>query len=305
MAVSDITAFGVQPSGFSRKPLAQILSDLEAELAHPSRFGPGVIQTPESPLGQINGALAEAIASVWELAESAYASIDPDQAQGARLDILARLRLLERAEGEADATLRADVTNAGRARIDMSDMIRAIKALTGVTYAVAWVNDADAPDANGVPAHNVSVAVVGGIDAEIAKVIRAYVVPGVGSYGNTRADVMIDGFCRTIWFMRPAPVRVRLSLAVTTRNDRQWCPPPSAVAMKTAIIEELTASMRNGDDMTLHALTVALSCRFPNVEITAAQAALGTAALGALPLAIAFSEIATFVADDIAIATTP
>lgn len=303
MAVTDLTTYGVTPSGFARKPFAQILADLEAALAAPSRFGPGVIQTPESPLGQINGALAEAISSLWELAEATYASIDPDQAEGARLDILARLRLLERADGEADATLRADVTNAGRARIDMSDMIRAIKAITGVTYAVAWVNDGDTTDANGVPPHSVSVAAMGGDDAAIASAIRAYVVPGVGSYGNTRVDVTIDGFCRALWFVRPAPVRVRLSLTVATQNDRNGCPPPSAVAMKTALVEELAASLRNGDDVTLHRLNVALSCRFQNVEITAAQAARGDATLASLPLAIGFDEIATIAATDIAIAT--
>lgn len=303
MAVTDMTAYGVTPAGFARKPLAEILADIEAALAAPSRFGPGVIQTPESPLGQINGAMAEAIGTLWELAEGVYASIDPDQAEGARLDILARLRLLVRADGELDGPLRADVTNAGRARVDMSDLIRALKAVAGVTYAVAWVNDASAVDANGVPGHSVAVAVRGGDDVSIANAIRAYVVPGIGTYGNTRADVTIDGFCRTIWFVRPAPIRVRLALTAATRSDRNGCPAPSAVAMKTALVEELTAAMRNGDDVTLHALMVALSCRFPNVEITAAQAARNDDPLSAVPLAIAFNEIATFSADDITIAT--
>ena len=62
-----MTDYGVQPTGFVRKPLAVILAEIESSLI--TEFGPGVIQTPQSPLGQINGTFADIMAEMWELFE--------------------------------------------------------------------------------------------------------------------------------------------------------------------------------------------------------------------------------------------
>lgn len=297
-----MTTYGVVPTGFARKPLSVILEEIEA--ANRVAFGNGVIQDAESPLGQLNGVFAEASAKLWENAEGAYQSYDPDQAEGTRLEVLARLRLLERALGESDAAFRQAITNAGRARIDMADLVRAIRGITGVTYAAAFVNDSNATDANGIAPHSVSVAVLGGDDALIAQAIRTYVVPGVGTDGNTRSDINVDGLCRTIFFTRPTIKRVVLSLTVSVSADRNGCPPPSAVAMKTAIVEELSGDAQplNGFDVTMHLLRTALSCRFPNVEVVSGQAAVFGDPLASLPLTIPFEWIAAFAVADITIA---
>ncbi|WP_377838694.1 hypothetical protein [Bosea sp. UC22_33] len=117
-------AYGVDPSGFVLKRLPEILAEIEA--ANVATFGPGVIQTDQSPLGQLNGLHADIAASVWELALSVYQALDPDQAEGVNLDRIAKLRLLTRAPGESDIDFRNAITNAGRARIDMSDLSQAL-----------------------------------------------------------------------------------------------------------------------------------------------------------------------------------
>ena len=52
-----MTDYGVQPTGFVRKPLSVIKADMEA--MNRAEFGSNVIQTPQSPLGQIVGILSE------------------------------------------------------------------------------------------------------------------------------------------------------------------------------------------------------------------------------------------------------
>ena len=82
--------YGVQSEGFVRKPLSIVLAEIESALI--TEFGPGFVQTPQTPMGQINGIFAEAVAKLWEHAEDIYQSYDPDQAEGTRLDTLGRLR---------------------------------------------------------------------------------------------------------------------------------------------------------------------------------------------------------------------
>jgi hypothetical protein len=294
--------FGVTPQGFARKRLPDILTDIEADAR--TAFGAGVIQTPQSPLGQWNGLAALLASKMWEIAEGVYQSSDPDQAEGVRLEGLARLRLVERFAGETDESLRLAITNAGRARIDMADLNRSVRNIAGVTWAHITVNDSTVEDANGIPPQTVSVAVIGGDDAEIAAQVRAYVVPGIGTHGNVQASTVIEGYCRTVNLTRPVDRQVSLSLTVETWPGAGGCPPPTVVAMAQAISEQLSGDRRpaNGADIDLHMLQVALSCRFPNVRIVTAQAAFGPAFLpGPLPLAVGFFEIAAITASNITI----
>jgi len=215
--------YGVLPTGYARKPLAVILAEIEQRMI--DLFGPNVVQTAQSPLGQINGLFADLSAQLNEHAEDVYQSYDPDQAEGVRLEMLAKLRLLERGEGEADASFRQAITNAGRARIDVQDLLRAVQNVEGVTYAQVFVNDTASTDDNGLEPHSISVAALGGDDVEIALAVRTYVVPGIGTSGNTRVDTVKDGYCRSIWFVRPTPVPITLTVTVIRRYDRLGCPP--------------------------------------------------------------------------------
>lgn len=297
--------FGTVPQGFNRKPLPTILAEVEAE--NVTTFGPDVIQSPQSPLGQLNGLFANLTAILWELAEDTYQSYDPDQADGVRLETLGRMRLIERALGETDASLRQAITNAGRARIDMQDITRALAGLTGVSYVQVFVNDAATSDVNGIPSHSVAVAVLGGDDDDVARTVRDYVVPGVGTYGNTRVDTTIDGFCRSIWLIRPTLVPITLTVHVKVRNDRNGCPPPAPSAIAVGLAQELSGAQApvNGDDVTAYLVRSALERRYGNVEFVSAQASRKPAAVGALPLAIGFFEIATFAAADVTIVVDP
>lgn len=301
-----MTTYGTTPVGFVRKPLADILADIEEKAA--VVFGAGVIQTPESPLGQLNGLMASILTTAWEIAEATYQSYDPDQAEGARLEQLGRIRLLERISGEQDSDYRQAITNDGRARIDLADIERAVKNVDGVTWAKVFVNETGEIDANGLEPHSISVAVIGGDDVEVATVIRAYIVPGVSSYGNTIANVVIDGYCRPVSFVRPVALRTSLYVQIRRTSDRLGCPPPATGTLKSTIASQFAGAMRlaNGEPMTLHGIRLAASCTFPNIEILAAYAGLppSTDAL-TLPFRPHFFEMLTVGVGDISIEVVP
>lgn len=258
-----MTEYGVQPTGFVRKPLPVIKAELE--IRNQTEFGSNVIQTPQSPLGQMNGLLADYAAKLWELAELVYQSVDPDQATGKRLEMLGRIRLLERPSGEIDQSYRQAITNAGAARIDIQDITRAVAALDGVTYAHVFINDSSEPDENGQPGGSLAIAATGGDDTDIATAVRAYTAPGVILHGNYSVSSVIDGYCRNTRIIRPIEIPVDLVLYVRLRNDNMNCPPPALATIAQTIKDELY--LLNGDDISHYRLRSVLENTFTNVEL--------------------------------------
>lgn len=296
------TTYGVQPTGFVRKPLPVVLAEIEAAMI--TEFGPDVIQTSQSPLGQINGLMADLIAQLWEFGEDVYQSYDPDQAEGVRLDTLAKIRILLRASGESDMDLRQAITNADRARIDMQDIVRAIVGVPGVTYAQVFINETNAIDANGLAPGMVAVAALGGSDDDIALAMRRYIVPGISTYGNKAVSTNIDGFCRSMMIVRPILVPVTLTINVRVANDYRGCPPPSPIAIRDGLIEDLQGSrlLLNGDDVTLFRIRSAIESRYPNVEVTGFTGMRDEMAQATnQPVDIAFIEMATLDADNVTV----
>ena len=296
-----MTDYGVLPSGFSRKPLTQILAEIEAALI--TEFGPGVIQTPQSPLGQVNGIFAEGASKVWELSEDVYQSLDPDQADGVRLDILGRIRRISRGARQDDQSFRQAITNAGQARIDLQDISRAVAALEGVTYSQVWVNDTGVLDENLMPPGSICIAVLGGDDAEIAAVIRQYIAPGVNMFGSTAVESLVDGYCRTFRILRPIQVPVTLEVTVSTFRDGLGCPPPSGTAIKAALLAGLF--LLNGDDVTPYRVRSVIETAFSTVEVLSINGERdGIAQSDNQDVVIGFIEIATLAASDVTVVVT-
>ncbi len=291
--------FGVTPQGFVRKGLQDILSEREA--ANLTAFGPGIIQTAQTPTGQLNGLWSDAEAELWEVAEAIYRSFDPDQAEGVRLDELGRIRLIERVEGEDDDSFAKAITNAGAANIRDADFYRAVRNLSGVTWARIVVNDLDV-ETDGLGPHSVAVCALGGSDEAVAIVARQFIVPGVASDGNTVVETEVDGFCRSIRIHRPIQVTTKLELTVRKSNDRQGCPPPPNVTIAAAVLDRFTGDERpaNGRPITDHAIRLALA-QFPSVELVSAQVKKGSADWAPAPVAYAFDEIAYFAAGSVSV----
>lgn len=297
-----MTTYGVVATGFNRKPLDVILSEIEQ--SNIEIMGPGLIQTAQTKFGQWNGLRADLIAALWEIAQDAYQSYDPDQAEGVPLENLARLRLISRQSGELDASLRLAITNTGAANTRDADFYRAVLNVDGVTWARIYSNDTKTTDSNGMTANTVCVAALGGDDEEVATVARQWVIPGMTSYGNTVVSTVISGFCRSMNIMRPEEISIKLALTVSKTNDANNCPPPSNAAIAQTLYAALTAQgtrPANGQDITLHLIRTIVSSAYPNVQVTAATGSLVGDSLAALPFVVAFDEMVTIDLDDITV----
>jgi hypothetical protein len=82
-------AFGVTPSGFVRKTLAEIKKEIEDDQRN--NINSGLNLTSTSVFGQINGIMSAQLDELWQLAQAVYSSQYPDSASAAALDDVANL----------------------------------------------------------------------------------------------------------------------------------------------------------------------------------------------------------------------
>lgn len=258
--------YGVLPEGYVRKPLSVILTELEASMV--TEFGPGVIQTSQSPLGQLNGLMADLLAELEELNLDLYQSIDVDQAEGTRLDILGRLRLLSRGVNQSDIEFRQMITNAGQARVDIQDVVSALRSLDGVTYAYLFTPDMGLPEV--VPG-TVAVAVLGGDDDNVAVTIRNYIVPGIDAIGNVRIDTTIEGFCRSVGVVRPIENQVDIKVYIRRNADKKNCPAPSGTVIKQVLENGWLMDRINGMSPSHYRVRSIIESMFENVEVVSVE----------------------------------
>lgn len=262
-----MSEYGVQPTGFVRKPLTAILNEIEASMV--TEFGPGVVQTSVSPLGQLNGLMADIITELWEIAEDVYQSYDPDQAEGTRLETLARVRLMERAADEDDVEFRQAITNSATARVSFADFIRAVKNVKDVYYAQVFVNETPTNNSYQMPPNTISVAVLGGEGADIAQVVNQYATPGISTYGNQEVNAMEEGLCRSLWIVRPVETETELNIQVKMSPDRKGCPAPSPITVAEKLAEYLTGSETrpwNGQDIDPYFIRSFVESNFSGVQ---------------------------------------
>lgn len=87
-------SFGLLTTGFVRKRLADIKSEIEASLRE--KFGQGINLQAESVFGQLVGIASERESLIWEQMEAVYNSQYPDTASGTSLDKVVALNGIER-----------------------------------------------------------------------------------------------------------------------------------------------------------------------------------------------------------------
>lgn len=287
--------YGIVPTGFNRKPLAVILAEIEAK--NITEFGPELIQTAQSPMGQLNGLFADLVTELWEQVEDVYQSYDPDQAEGTRLDTLGRLRLLRR-NGAADSAFRQAITNLGQGRVDIQDLVQAIANLDGVTYARVFINETGEIDFPELEKGVVAVAVMGGDDEKIADALRYFIAPGVSTYGNTRVTTNVDGFCRSMSIIRPIEVEVKVDIVVRRVSDQLNCPPPSVDAIEELVENAWLLERSNGYDPSFYSVRAIIERAFTNVEVVSVTGERDEIVSAPNdPVKIGFIEIAKLVAN--------
>jgi len=107
---------------------------------------------------------------------------------------------------ETDPALRSrqKTSTALPSRTVLEGTIGAVASVPGVTRYVAYDNDTNITDANGIPANRLAMVVEDGDVTAIASAIAAKKGPGGGTYGTTSATVLnVYGMPITIRYFRP------------------------------------------------------------------------------------------------------
>ena len=140
--------------------------------------------------------------------------------------------------GEDDAAARGRISAAlaakGAGSIDAVEA--AVKACQWVRDAKVYVNETDATDANGIPAHSLATVIYAGNGPAVAKAIFDTKAPGIGTYGNTHEDITDEGgHTQSIYFTRTATRRVFVYMVIRRLTG---CDESAVTAAVTAAVNE-------------------------------------------------------------------
>lgn len=198
---------------------------------------------------------------------------------------------------ESDAALRQRqaVSTALPSKTVLEGIVGAVANLAGVTRLKPYENDSGVEDANGIPAHAMSLVVEGGDDAAIAAAIALKKTPGSPTYGTTPV-VVVDqnGMPSTIRFYRPSLVAPDTAVEIL--------PLPGYVSTTGDTIKKNLAAYYNGldigEDVLLSKLYTPINAAEPEPArktfdvISLAIARHGDVAAAA-NLVLAFNEVAS------------
>lgn len=197
---------------------------------------------------------------------------------------------------ETDAALRErqKVSTALPSRTIIDGIKGAVADVPGVTRYRVYENDANEPDARGIPGHSICAVVEGGEDRAIAEAIYAKKTPGGYTHGEVEVNV-IDVYghyaCPPIRFFRPIYKDIYTTINVRALDGY-------TTDTTTRIAEEVAKyqnSIRIGDNLSVSALWgAALSAMrelsSPTFSITSISAGLEEEAQGQDDIEIAFNE---------------
>ena len=217
-------------------------------------FGQEINLAESSPDYQLMSIFARALDDFSAVLVSLFASRNPGYATGAALDLLLPLHGITREAGETDASARNRFALAasGHGRTIAEGLADAIAAVPNVAASRLIVNDSDAADANGIPAHSICAVVQGGNVAAIGKAIFNKKAPGIGTYGANSA-VVTDAFGQnhTVYFQRSASsyVTITIRLSPLTGFDEATTLP----AIRRAVMAYVSA-LAIGQDLVVPAI---------------------------------------------------
>jgi len=186
--------------------------------AYRSIFGLESELSESVPDYQLLSVFARSLDDASALVLSAFHQMNPLYASGQSLDLLLPLYGLIRLPGETDAAARGRLLTAlsSRGSAMAENILSEILSVSGVRKAALHVNDADSPDAKGIPAHSFCAVVSGGSLQKIAEAIFRKKAPGIGTWGATTKQVTDEsGVSHDVSFSRPVTSYVSFHIDIT------------------------------------------------------------------------------------------
>lgn len=176
----------------------------------------------------------------------------------------------------------------------LDGLLGAVKSLLTVSEAVGYNNDTNATDANGLPAHSISLVVNGGADADIARTIFDKKGPGVATYGTTNVTVVDSGGnSNAIHFFRPT--QATILVAVTVHPLTSGWTTTIGDSLKQAIVDYINALPIGGDVYRTELYLPAKLFGAPDsatYNVTSLLIAKSPDSPGSSDVTIAFNEVA-------------
>ncbi|MGO4171546.1 baseplate J/gp47 family protein [Bosea sp. TAF32] len=187
--------------------------------------------------------------------------------------------------------------------------IGAVASITGVDRLKGYENDTETTDANGIPAHSISLVVQGGDATAIAQAIAAKKTPGTGTYGTTSVTITDEyGVARSINFYRPTAATIKVAISLKALAGYTTA---IEASIKQAVVDFINGLDIGGTSGAVEWAEVfvpanlALGDGAKTYKITALTIAKNAGPFGTSDLAIAFNEAPSASLSDIAITVAP
>lgn len=185
-----------------------------------------------------------------------------------------------------------------------------IMTVPGVTYARLYVNKTLTTDARGIAGKTMAAVVVGGLDTDIANVLRLK----AGSLDNFEGNLTTPieyigelGDTETIDFYRPTEVPIYISIAITVTESGVF-PEDAVDQIKQAIVDyavydqEGVAGFPPGADVLVSRLYTPINS-VPGFKVDSLRIGTSSEELSTSDITIAWNELATFDVSRITITT--
>ena len=256
----------IDGSGVHMPTYGDRLEDLVT--AYRNIFGIEAELSAAVPDYQLLSVFAKALDDTSALVVQDFNSRNPMYASGTALDLLLPQYGVVREAGETDAAVRTRIRNAlaGRGGSLYDALLAAVKAARAVKDAKLYVNDTDATDSKGIPAHSIAVVTLSGYTSGITKAIFSKKPPGVGTYGTSSGTVTDgDGVSHTVYFTRSAEpvIQVHPFISVIAGGDQTAIEEAVAPA-----IVDYVAQLRIGEPLNVPQLYGAAYAANPAIADT-------------------------------------
>lgn len=136
---------GLQPSGFVSPTVQELITQINTALL--ANIDTALDLSPDQPIGQIVGIMAEKLAEIWEAVATVYTQEDPDSAEGPLLDALCALTGTRR-RSATYSTVTATLNVAASSTVPAGS----VASVTGQP-ANTWVLEADVVNSTGSAAN--------------------------------------------------------------------------------------------------------------------------------------------------------
>lgn len=193
---------------------------------------------------------------------------------------------------ETDAALRArreQSTQAlGQNLID--SLFGQLSNLSGVTDVLVKDNKTAIP-ADGIPANQFLVVILGGVDADIANIIWVNTPQGIDSFGTTTvAHTDAQGFPQDVNFTRPTEIDIYFKISIGTDSSY---PIDGTALLKQAVSDYGDANFGISDDVILTRFYTAINS-IPGIISIDLRIGLAPSPTGTSDITIALDEVSAY-----------